>query len=70
MQIPPWVGVILNIIFTIATGIAAGTLVLAGLSDATAHTIRVWAANGAFVISCVNTVLHLYSSPQAGPLAK
>ncbi len=42
----------------------------AGLPDQTAEIVKSWATNGAFIITCINTVLHLYSAPTAGPMAK
>lgn len=59
-----------NLAFILLTGIAAGTVDFAGLPDNVVHIIRVWATNGAFAISCVNLVFHLYAAPGAGPLVK
>ena len=60
----------INILFLILTGVAAGSVNFAGLPDQTAEIVKSWATNGAFIITCINAVLHLYSAPTAGPMAK
>lgn len=68
--IDPKVGVWFNLAFLVLTGIAAGSVTFAGLSDSTVSLIKTWAANAAWVISVVNTVFALYSAPAAGPVVK
>lgn len=69
-MISPKTGALWNLAFLILTGIAAGTVDFAGISADLAHTIRAWAANGAFIISSVNLVFHLYAGPGSGPMVK
>lgn len=70
LQVDPRVAAYVNIAFMILTGIASGTVAFAGLPDQAVSIIKTIATDLAFVIACANTVLHLYSPPVGGPLAK
>ncbi len=65
--IDPRVGAWVNFIVLVLSAIGAGTVVLAGLSDATNGIIKTWALNGVVILSAANVVFHLYDAPQSGP---
>jgi uridylate kinase len=70
MQIDAKWGAAFNIISLILALIAAGTMQFAGLSTDSIAIIKSYAFDGTLVLTAVNSVLHLYSAPNAGPLAK
>lgn len=68
MQIDPKVGFWLNIVFTVIGMIASGTASLHGLiPDPVAHAVVGWAGFIFIIYGGVNTALHGWSAPNAGP---
>lgn len=69
MKINPSISFAINVLLMLSTGIATGAVSFSGLmSDAAAKHVVGWFAIAAFVISTINTALHGYSAPSAGPL--
>ena len=68
--ISPITALWINVLFLVLTGVAAGTVALAGVPDAVATLVKVWSGNAAWVISVLNIVFHLYSAPVGGPMLK
>jgi hypothetical protein len=66
--IDPRTGMWLNVMFLLFTGVAAGSVSFAGLSDPVVSMIKTYATDAAFIISVVNAVFHAYAAPAAGPL--
>ena len=67
MTIDPRIGAWFNFAVLILSAVGAGTVVLAGLPDATTALIKTWALNGVVILSAANVVFHLYDAPQSGP---
>jgi hypothetical protein len=67
MTIDPRVGAWVNFIVLVLGAIGAGTVVLAGLPDATNTIIKTWALNGVVILSAANVVFHLYDTPSVTP---
>lgn len=63
--IDPRIGAWFNFIVLILSAIGAGTVVLAGVPDATTAIIKTWALNGVVIISAANVVFHFYEAPAA-----
>lgn len=66
--IDPRIGLWFNFVALLLTGIAAGSLNLAGIPDGLVTVIKVWASNASWIIGVANMVFGLYSSTTAGPL--
>jgi hypothetical protein len=66
-SIDPRVGAWVNFVVLVLSAIGAGTVVLAGLPDATNEIIKTWALNGVVILSAANVVFHLYDTPSATP---
>ena len=67
-MVSPNAGAWWNFAFLILTGVAAGSVKLAGVPAPIVEVAQIWAGNGAWVITAANLVFHLYSSPQPGPM--
>jgi hypothetical protein len=65
--ISPSTALWINVVFLVLTGIAAGSVTLAGVPDDAVAMIKAWSANAAWFISVLNIVFHLFSSTDAGP---
>lgn len=70
MNIDPKISAWINVAFLILTGITAGAVEFGSLDAGTVSTIKSLAGWGVFIIVSMNTVFHLFSAPDAGPLAK
>jgi hypothetical protein len=67
MTIDPRVGAWCNFIALVLSLVGAGTVVFAGLPDATNEIIKTWALNGFAIMSAANVVFHLYDTPSVTP---
>ena len=56
----------INVLFLVLTGVAAGSVTLTGVNPDIVALAKAWAGNAAWVISIVNVVFHLFSSPTGG----
>ncbi len=70
MNVDPKVGAWCNFLALVLAAIGAGTVQIVGVSDAAASMIKTVALDGVVILSAANFVFHLYSAPEAGPLAK
>ncbi len=63
----PRIGAWVNFAVLILSALGAGTIALAGLSDAAGALIKAYALDGVVILSAANVVFHLYDSPTTTP---
>ncbi len=61
--IDPRIGKWMNFLVLLLGAAGAGTIVFAGVPDASAALIKTWALNGVVIISAANVVFGLYDAP-------